>query len=1711
MTMQLQSGYAFLEKLSYTGNGQLYRAERFTDRHKVIVRVVECGKKTMDEAAHIVREYETLRHSSCQGIARVLELKTYPTQYVSILEDVAGITLEQFLHERKTGVASSLKIAIALTEILESFHQLDLVHHDFCPAHVLINPATLEVTLLDFSLASRLSVSFRNNAEPGIPKRLLPYISPEQTGRIKGEIDIRSSLYTLGIVLYELLTGQVPFHAEEALTLIHFHIAKSPVPPHLLHPHIPVVISGIILKLLSKNPGDRYQSPFGLKKDLQKCLTGLNSDGSMDFFELSQYDFSGRLQTPKHFFGRKEEKKILLQALKRVNAGAVETLLIEGYSGIGKSALAHQLKNAVRMDGRIFIEGKFNQYQGNTPYITFIQAFKDFTDYILMQSQDEILVWRERILQGVGVNGRVLTDVIPHLELLIGPQPAVPDLEPKETQNRFHYIFLNFISSISKPDLPLIVFFDDLQWADVASMNLLKIILTNKDLQAFFFIGAYRNNEIQADSILTVTLADLQKKGFVVENIHLQPLPYQYAEELIRETLVYEAQYNPALVDLIYNKSKGNPFFINAFLKCLHSENILGFDYRTFTWAWDVTKVNQLRFSGDIVELMAGRLRNLPAATQSQLQIAACLGYDFDIQLLIAVLQTPRPGIDEVLQPALEENLIMPSGDNYCFTHDRIQQAAYSLIPDAEKKREHLKIGQALLKHLNKNNHQTYIFEIVNQLNAGRELLASQEEKDELATLNLAAGLKAKSSAAYKTSFEYLLTGISLLAGTAWSQNYQLTLHLYSEGAESAFLSGSNQLMEEWVHIILHNTSNALDKVKAYEIKIKSYTAQDKLLDAVQTSFLVLELLGIRFPKNPTKLHVVIDLLQIKMLLGSRSIEDLVHLPMIEDRNAEAAIRVLSHVGPAVYFALPSLFPLVVCKLFYLMVKYGHTPYSGVVCAGYGQLMIGGGINIDAGYRIGKIALHLADKFEVNSFRSQCIMQVNTYIFPWKDHIRTVLEPLKNNYWYSLETGNIAFAAFTAVAYCYNCFFSGRNLQEVTEEMQQYLQRLKRLWHESSYHLLSIHTQAALNLVEPVEDPVVLTGRVHNEPESIRLYANNKGHIGFCNIYIYKLMLAYLFGRYDKAENNARILRQHIKRLMGASYLVTFYFYDSLSKLALAYADPEHRQKKLIREASISIRRLSKVAAHNPSFGYHKLLLVKAELCRATGQFKKAALLYNDAIESARKYEYYNDVALSCELAGKFYLSQNRTFVAQQYIVQACKFYQQWGASTKVSDLQQKFNFILEKQQAEAPPMALPVNNAQVQVSDASARWSSLDLYSIMKAASAISSEVQLSKLLKKLVRIAVENAGAHQGYLILKKEEDFFIEAEGSIETEEEDVIVQSVPIKGNQSVLEPIVQFVYVTKENLVIDNATQHPHLPLDPAVMEKRSKNILCMPIIHQADVIGLLYFENDLIANAFTEARIELLKLLSGQMAVSLQNALNEQKKMKAIKEREKLLEKVNQHQQELLKTKLEIQEQTYHNISEEIHDNIGQTLTLIKLNMHTIDLLEPANAQKKLAESKILLTKTIQDLRDLAKTLNTDLINKLGLVDAIEQQLHFLKRTGLYSTQLSVSGDITRYGSQRELVIFRIVQELLNNVVKHAEATEIVITIEYETDKLVIVVQDNGKGFDHQDQSKHNKGLGLRNIQNRIKLIQGTIYFDSQFGKGTAAFIKLKKKAHPHD
>ncbi len=783
------------------------------------------------------------------------------------------------------------------------------------------------------------------------------------------------------------------------------------------------------------------------------------------------------------------------------------------------------------------------------------------------------------------------------------------------------------------------------------------------------------------------------------------------------------------------------------------------------------------------------------------------------------------------------------------------------------------------------------------------------------------------------------------------------------------------------------------------------------------------------------------------------------------------------------------------------MIKNGNTNYSGIACAGYGIIVLGGLGNINEGYQLSKVAIELAEKFEASSFKFQCIMMVNNFILHWKEHLNTILGPLHQNYFWCLETGNNEFACLSAVLYCLHSFFCGVNLKQLTSEMFEFLALIQQLKQETSISLHKIHLQGVLNLHEHNDAPNILTGRVHNEPAMLAIYNEGKAENLIFDVYLFKLLLGYFFRHYEDAEESSKVALARIDSVIATPEVVIFYFYDTLNKIALI--ERGSKSKKIAGRVYSNITKLKKFARLGPMNCLHKLLLVQAELYRINGNLEKAGLYFDKAIQEAASNNYTNDGALVCELAGKFYLQRQKALIAKYYLLQAYQLYSQWGAWMKVKDIETQYAYIFEGNSKNILINEFTVPQIANAVFPGNNNLREYDLNSILKASNAISSEVELDRLLNNLVKIAVENAGAQKGYLILPKENDFFIEAVSSVNTAQ-DAALQAIPVSGHPDILESVVRFVCSTKENLVIGDVSQSAHFDVELNDRENSSKSILCMPIVNQGIAIGILYLKNDLLADAFTSDKIEVLKLLSGQMAISLQNAFNEKRKIDAFLEREKLLAKISLHDQELLKTKLEIQEQTLNNISAEIHDNIGQTLSFIKLSLNSINIHSADMAQGKINELKALLSKVIQDLRDLAKTFNADYINKFGIVSGIDQQIQFLNKTELFAAELFVKGNEVRFEPYKEIVVFRIIQELLNNIVKHAEASEIKIVMNYEVGNLSILVHDNGKGFNVEDTALHSsKGLGITNIFNRINLVGGTVQFKSEAKKGTAVKIDL--------
>lgn len=1216
-------GYQAREVLYESDNSLVYRAYREADNQPVILKMLKQAYPPPKRIAEFRREYEITKNLTLAGVVDAYSLDSDQHRWVMVLEDFGGESLERLKH-RQFAVNEFLSLAIEVVDILAQVHDRHIIHKDINPSNIVWNQTTGGLKLIDFGISTVLSREVTTFSNPNLLSGTLAYISPEQTGRMNRAIDYRTDFYSLGVTFYELLTGQLPFPTHDALELVHCHIARQPVPPHEHRPDIPLVLSEIVLKLMAKCASERYQSACGLKADLEECLRQWQTLGQINAFPLGQHDVSGRFQIPQKLYGRVGEIDTLLAAFERVSQGASEMMLVTGYPGIGKSALVKEVYKPITRQRGYFTSGKFDQYQRDIPYATLVRAFSSLIRQLLTESQAQIDTWREKLLAALGSNGQVIIDVIPEVELIIGAQPAVPELAPTEAQNRFNLVFQNFVRVFTQASHPLVIFLDDLQWTDGASLKLIELLMTAVNSDNLLLIGAYRDNEVSATHTLLLTLDEIKKGGATVNQIVLAALTLPDVTQFTADALNCSPERARPLSKLILAKTNGNPFFMNEFLKSLYAEELLKFDGERGGWQWDLAQIQARDITDNVVELMADKLRKLAEETQRVLKLAACIGNQFELQTLAVIYEKSPQATAADLWAAIASGLILPLGEayklidlnveglasvvtvEYKFAHDRIQQAAYSLIPEAEKQDYHWQVGQLLLLNTPKEERSQKIFDIVNQLNQGRDRLEHQTRVI-AAQLNLMAGRKAKASAAYQPAFNYLQIGIELLnppqspsldGGDSWQRQYDLTLTLYLEAAEAAYLSGHFEEVEQWIEVILQQAKTTLNKVKAYEVKILAWVAQSKPLEAVKTALKVLKLLGVSFPKQRGKLRIMLALSGTKLALTGKQIEGLINLPKMTEPNKLAAIRIIGIVGSPAYYAAPELTPLLALKAVNLSVKYGNASMSAYGYASYGVILCGALGDIDSGYRFGRLALSLLERFNAKELKARTFMVFNNFIRHWKEHLREGLKPLLSAYSSGLETGDLEFAAYSAYIHCYHCYFLGNELAALEREMAAYIHAIGQFKQEAALHLAKLYRQIVLNLLGQAENPCRLVGKSYDEQIMLPLALEANHRNAIFDLYFHKLILYYLFQQYPQASENAAMAENYLDGVMGSPSVPLFHFYDFLAGLGWFASAPSLEQKRLLRKVAANQKKMEAWAHHAPMNFIHKFYLVGDRLCR---------------------------------------------------------------------------------------------------------------------------------------------------------------------------------------------------------------------------------------------------------------------------------------------------------------------------------------------------------------------------------------------------------------------------------------------------------------------------------------------------------------------------------
>ena len=1475
------SGYEIINLVSESPSSLVYRAIQTKGSKPVILKVLNQDYPTPEQLHRYQREYEINCQLNFPGAIKVYQLESYERTLVIVFEDFQGASLKQLISNKPLTLEEFLTIGIQIAENLGEIHRCNILHKDINPANIVINPVTKQVRIIDFGIAT---VDQHSHLPPQAILGTWAYMSPEQTGRMNRGLDYRTDFYSLGATFYELLTQQPPFLNTDPLELVHCHIAKMPEAIGSRN-NIPQVVEEIVMKLMAKTAEERYQSAWGLKADLEKCLEQLQATGKITSFPLATQDISDKFRIPPKLYGREDEINLLLAGFERITEGKKETdcnselFLVAGYGGIGKSALVKEIYRSIVAQGAYFIAGKFEQYQRNVPYLGVIRAFRELVQQLLRESETKLKIWQEKLQEALGNLGKVIVDVIPEIELIIGPQPEIPQLRGSEAENRFNLVLQNFIQVVAQPQHPLVIFLDDLQWSDSASLQFMRMLATTEahcqktnHPIGLLLIGAYRVEEVSAAHPLQLIAGEIMKEGVKIQEIELKPLNLTHIQALIVDTLHCNQNRAKPLAELVLSKTGGNPFFVREFLQTLHKRGLLCFSYRKLQeqkepgWYWDLEQINAQGFTDNVVELMAAQIQQLPEKTQSGLEIAACIGNNFDLDILATVWQKPLSETIALLGVAVQEQLIFPLENEaratpYQFIHDRIQQAVYSLIPKHIKQNLHLKIGWLLYRTYPE---QKYLFTIVNQLNLGRQLITTPQERQLLAQLNLLVAKKAQVSAAYDSAFQYIEVASQLLPPNCWQEQYNLAIEIYTLGAEVAHLSSNLQAMDRYIATVLQQGKTFLDKVPAHELRIDVDITQNKLLESVKNSLAVLKQLGIKLPRKPSKFNVLLGLINSKLTLMGKDISDLAKMPIMQEQRILTAFRLLNTLGSAAYLAVPELTVVVNCKQIGLSVKYGNAPLSPVAYAGYGIMLCGILGNIKSGYKFGQLALDLLNKLDAKEFEANTLFLVNDLIKHWQDHLRETLSPLLSAYTRGLETGDVEFAILALNSYSYHAYFCGEKLDELESKIADYCGEARKFKQITTHHFLSIWRQAISNLQGKVADVCRLQGEAYDEEGMIPLHQETNNRTALFLVYFNKLFLCYLFGEYDQALTYSALTAQYLDGGLASITVVLFHFYDSLTKLA---AIPK---RKALAQVRANQKKLKKWADYAPANHLHKYYLVEAERYRVLGKPYCAMEYYDEAIKLAKENGYGQEEALANELAAKFYLTSNRGTSATAYLLNARYCYQAWGATAKVEALDKAYPQLLRATQTSNQTS----HSATVTTSDR-VLGESLDLATVIKASQAISKEIVLDKLLANLMAILMENAGAQKGFLLLTSKGKLRIEAEGTVGKGVKVLGSRSLELlesQGDAPLPLSIVNYVARTQESLVFRDLEAANAYLNDPYFQSNQPQSILCAPLLNQGQLSGIIYLENNLTTGAFTEDRLEILNLLSSQAAISIENA-----------------------------------------------------------------------------------------------------------------------------------------------------------------------------------------------------------------------------------------------
>lgn len=1686
MIMFELSGYRVVEKLGSDGEISVYRLARIADGFGAIAKTTSEADSGFKAASAFKYEYEQLLKLKNKGALEPYRLETAADRPVLLLRDPGGTTLDQAMRARRDGLKlpELLRAAVAVAECLRQVHQQGMTLNELTPLHLMISDDFNEVSLIDIRACTTDGI-------PALPKAasverrdaVLPYLSPEQTGRTGAAADYRSDFYALGVILYEWLSRRLPFQSQHPLDLTYHHLATTPEPVHAINPSIPRIVSDIVNKCMDKMPEARYASALGIRSDLEECLVQLRVSGKVQPFPLGIRDISERWVKPNGLFGRQDEQQTLLKALAQAAEGTAQTVWITGAAGMGKSSLVLEtLRKAIPAEG-FFAVGKFGYKPTAHPYEMWRQAIEDVASQLLTANRLQAEVWKLGILGAVQGNGQLLIEMAPRLRLLIGEQPAVQVLPPAEARNRYHLTLIRFLQLFGQRERPLVLFFDDLQGADEASLQLLQDLLADRETKHLLVVGAYRDTELTPSHSLNLLTAQLAIAGTLAVRIHLLPGTPADLTGWLSGMMHKTAAELADLAELLQRKTDGNPLYLKQLLKDLMNRKLLSFDESAGGWQWDLRRIAELDVPGHTGDAAADRLARLPEQAVDLLGKAAVLGRQFELDTLIPLAGLEAEQVAEWAERAVGERLLLPiygERNAYVFQHDQIRQAAYEQVPEPERAGLHRSIGLLLLRRL-RAGETVSLFEVLAHLNEAAALAATPEQKRELAELNLQAGLQAKQSNVHETSLAYMRRAAGLLEAGNWASDYALTFQVHMELAEAEFLNANAVEVQRLFDLLVAKAAADFDRAQACLMMIRMEASRYNWHEAIALGKMAMERLGIKYNFNPGLPSLLLKWVRVHWKLRRRPVESFGSLPPMTDERRKVAMSVLYHTSNASYALNKKGWLFSILTMLEMTMAHGMHPEASSGFAGYALLQNFRFQRFEAAHKWGKLACTAS-----RSHPRLYLKAITSYLMCYDSWSR--YEPdlpvafAEHADRAALQTGDFRQANESQLVNFGVLFHHGHPLKDIYNRLLAQVTNFQRNPHTQHWKQAVILASLISRLTghRTPGDPFASTD-IHDK-SFIDGAADESGLLQEA-IHICDFISEYLFGNYRQAlEAVDRSFAVYRLRQNELTIPYSHYYYHALALAAIEAEGDGRRQGGTMRKMRAGLKMMRTISRRAPENYLHKYLLIKAEIAMLRQKDSDAERLYEQAFQAARSRGHIHDAAIAAECCARYGLRRGKDLLAKLYMNEAYDCYWKWGARAKTADMERKYGHLLQlKRETGLEP---------------------IDYFSVVMSAQALSGEMEMDHLLRTLMLIMLQNAGAEYGALVFEYEDRWMVEAYGTAEK----LQIESVPLEQAEHLVPTaIIGYTARTKEEIVLHDAAGGGIFERNAYVKSNRVKSALCLPIMHQNRLICLLYMENKLSTGVFTEKRLDVLKLLSSQCAISIANAklFSRIQYLKNSLE-DQVAERTRSLEKSMQETSAAVAEMTVYaernRIAQEIHDIVGHTLTSTILQIEAGKRLlqkDKDSAATRLKEAQDLVRHSLNEIRNSVHMLKED--KYYDIAQALQQLIRDTERNTGAVVRAAIDAEcLAGVSLMHKKVLYHALQEGLTNGIRHGHSNEFDFSLTGDGSQLRFMLADNGTGASHIEM-----GFGLKMMRDRVEQLQGTLYIDAKPNKGCLLRISL--------